>query len=137
MSVQLMYAFMREILTDLKATDAALDDCIMKLFKNNVALSPDMVVGAFEEADFAGYAVPTEVVWGTPYIDDDNNAVMVGDQKTFVATGDTPVNTIYGYYITTTAGVLKYAERLETPVVIAATGEGLTVVPKITLGQTL
>lgn len=123
------------MLTQLVDTGMPLDGLLVKLFQNNVEPSPNDVAAEYDAADFAGYAASTAIVWGTPFLDSDGKATVVGDSKQFTSTGPTPSNTIYGYYVTTAANVLVYAERFATPVLIDADDQAIVVVPEFQLSD--
>lgn len=126
-------AIRRAILAILVATDGFLDACKVHLFKNNINLSPSNVVGDFEEANFTGYAVSSVIVWGAPYTAANQFAEVQGGTKQFNATGDTVGNTVYGYYVTDTAGTgLKYAERFDEGIPMTEAGRSIVVNPKFT-----
>jgi hypothetical protein len=117
------------ILAALKAAAAPLDGAKLHLYSNNIAPTPGMVIGALTECTFLG-SVAQSVVWGTPHIDPQGNAVMDAGSLTFVA--GSPIGaseTVYGAYITDTAGaVLLAACKFDAPISMNAPGQGLVVV---------
>lgn len=118
------------ILAALINTGAPFEAPIVKLFQNDVVPDVNTVLADLDEADFAGYADVNGPTWGTPYIDVDGNALVTAASHEFVASGPTPANTIYGWYMTDDpATKLLAAYRFSTPVGINATGDGLTLVP--------
>jgi len=119
------------ILTELIASGNAWDGSKVHLFKTNVNPSPNMVIADLVEADFTGYAASSAIVWGTPGYLPDGTAAVVGGGKTFTV-GSTPsiLNTIYGYYVTDSAGtVLLFARKFDAAVVLSAAGQFVIVLP--------
>lgn len=124
------YAFGLEILTELVDTGNALDALKLGLFQNDIVPDNLTTLALLTPADFDGYTIFSPVVWGTPYYDLDGVPLVVGGDKTWVATGGTTPNTIYGWYLTNTGGTkLVKASRFAASVGIAAAGQGMTVVP--------
>lgn len=101
------------------------------LFKNNFTPSPTMAIGDLTEADFTGYAASSAVTWAAAAYLPDGTAVVVGDSKTFqVGATPTILNTVYGWYLTDAAGTtLIFARRFDTPVVLSAAHQILTILP--------
>ena len=85
------------------------DDVKLKLFKNDYTPVEGSVVGAFTEADTAGYAAISLAMADWTVATDTGTTTAEQPQKTFTLTG---AGTHYGYYITDTAGTgLLWAER--------------------------
>lgn len=106
------------------------------LFKNDVAIDQDTVLGDLDEADFPGYARQT-VVWGTPALVLDRYQVSaVG--VTFTQDEDDDPQTIYGYYLPWTAGggsgQMMYVVKFETPITMENNGDFIDISPKLSLG---
>lgn len=126
----------RAILAALVATDGLLDDVEIHLYQNNYTPGPASVLGDFTEATFDGYAASDAVVWGTPFTDLLDNAVVAGGSKQFTSTGATTPNVVYGYYVTDAAGTgYKYAERFDNPVNIDGAAQAVVVLPLFSFGQ--
>lgn len=109
------------------------DNVVLRLYKNNVTPPVDGdVVGNYTEADFGGYASQVLSVfpassWVSP------RATTTAAAQVFTATGAS-ANTIYGYYVTDSGGLLVYAERNAAGgVVIGSAGQTYTVTPVMTL----
>jgi hypothetical protein len=92
------------------------------LFNNNVAPSPQSVVGSFTETAFSGYAAATPTI-GSPVNTSPNCVAAIGP-CTFTAVAATPFvpDTIYGYFVES-AGTLIAAEAFATPAQITAPGD--------------
>lgn len=107
------------------------------LFKNDLTPGPDVVPGDFTEADFTGYGADTVLFTGTTWDDDNQNAVLSFDSAHFQASGSIITNTIYGYWVETTAtelpGVLIW-ERFDPPIAIASAADAIDVVPLLKIG---
>jgi hypothetical protein len=120
----------------LKAVGAELAAPLLLLFKNDVEVGPDTEFVDLEEADFDGYARPAALAFGASFQNVDDEWEIDAPSSLFIASGDTTPNTIYGWAIVTAAGDnLLIAERLEEPVAIVATFDGLTVQPRFIYGR--
>lgn len=140
MSAKLTRVQMRAVLTELtKAEPAGAEAGIwngakVKLFKNDKTPSSGDVVGDYTEADFTGYVESTAITWGTPYIDDVGRAVILGDLKTFAASGSATTNTVYGYYVVNAAeDTLLYAEKFDVAKEMDESADAIPVIPRIVL----
>lgn len=128
-------AALKDQLDALIAEDGLLDGATVHLFTNNVVPAVDTVVGDLEEAAFTGYSASTAVVWGAVYNIPNGKAVQ-GDRKQFTASAAPGSEvTVYGYYLMSGAGSPTYlgAELFDTPVVIAASGDAVGVVPSFSV----
>lgn len=131
-------SFVQAVLEDLIRATGPLDGVIIKLFKNNLTPTPSTPLSAFEEADFDGYADSSAVVWGPVYHTTGDSVQVLGDNKSFISTGSTTPNNIYGWYATNAAGtVLKCFERFDEPVPVVEADQGLTVIPTLALPSDL
>lgn len=64
-----------------------------------------------------------------------NKASIEYPQQTFTADGTGAAQTVYGYFITDSAGTtLVCAEKFSTPQTYASSGDAIKITPKITLG---
>lgn len=125
------------LLGTMTGVGGALNGAKVHLYKTNVALSPDLDVGAFTEADFTGYAASSAITWGSPGYDVNNVPEVFGDMKTFNAgTPITVTNQVYGYFVTDGAGTaLLYAEAFAGPVAVINADQMLAVIPRVSAGQ--
>jgi hypothetical protein len=101
------------------------------LYQNNFQPVPTMTLGSLVEASFTGYSMSSAITWGTPGFLPSGPAVVTGDTKTFrVGATPTVFNTIYGYYIVDSTGLLLIAARLfDSPIVLSAAGQIIEVIP--------
>jgi hypothetical protein len=101
------------------------------LYKTALSLGPNLQLADLVEADFDGYAGSGAVTWNAASYSPDGKATLVGDLKSFVATGPfTTGNTIYGYYVTNGAGTaLLWARQFATPIAIGSAGQSVQVLP--------
>lgn len=108
---------------------------LIKLFKNDIVPGEESTIATFTAADFTGYAPSAAVTWGTPGVSGDGTPQVLGDTKVFTAgTPLTQAGTVYGVYVTNTAGtVLLYAERFAQPVLISIPGQQVAYTPKFSL----
>lgn len=124
-------------LAEMIAISGALDGAKVHLYQNSYTPQRGDTVANYTTADFSGYAASAVIAWGTPYSDPVNGPQVVGDSKQFTSSGGSFVgNTIYGVYVTDTAGTgLLYAEQFvdengaPAPVIIAAAGQAIVYVP--------
>lgn len=118
-------------LNALIAAAAPLDGAKVHLFKNDVVPARGMVLALFTEADFTGYAASSAVVWSAAAIDASGQPTTMGGGKTFtVGAVPTVTNSIFGVFVTNTAGtVLLYAERFAAPVGMTNPNQVLIYVP--------
>lgn len=112
----------------------------IKLFQNNVTLTPDMVVGDFTEADFSGYADAEVTSTGTAWDDENLNGVMSFTGVHFQGSTGAITNTIYGWYmIATVSGPtpdeLVQAVLFDTPIPINGSMDAIDFAPTFKLGQ--
>lgn len=85
-----------------------------KLFQNELVCTPNTLLTDFVEADFTGYA-PTDITWGTVGTSG-GLAIVTSDLQSFAPTDSVSPNTIYGYYVTNTAGsTLCFSENFDPP----------------------
>ena len=118
------------IIDALKAVGNLLDDCVVHLFVNNIAVTASTELADFTEATWNGYAASSAVVWGETYTDSNGDAITIGDTKQFHAADPVVAETNYGYYITDTAGTeLKFAENFATPIPIVDEDDAVIMTP--------
>lgn len=108
---------------------------LLRLFKNDYTPLITSVVGDFVEADFAGYAEVALTAWGAIFTNANNQAETDEEVNVFTKEAGGSANTIYGYYVTDSSGVLMWAER--NPAggqVMSATGDTYSVLPRFMEG---
>lgn len=115
----------------LRAKRTILVGAKIHLYQNDYTPVHDSAVSDFTEANFPGYMAQNLSSWGYPYL----NAAFQGEIDhpivTWLMTGSSPTNNIYGYYVTTFAGDLLYAERNPSaPVAMDAAGKTYSIVPQ-------
>jgi hypothetical protein len=102
----------------------------LRLFQNNHTPVHGDTAAAYTEASFPGYAFTALTSWGAVYLTADFHAFTDEVLRTFTATGSSPANTIYGYYITDLTGALLWAELAPAAVTINASGQTYSVLPR-------
>jgi hypothetical protein len=105
---------------------------VMKLFQNNITPAHNTVYADFTEATFSGYASQSlsgASVAGS--LDSSGRGVVTWTALTWTKSGATG-NTIYGYWVENSSGVLLWCERFDSPIVMTADGAFLTLTPKLT-----
>lgn len=121
-------------LTALTGVGGPFNAAVVKLFQNDYTPTVDSVVGDFTEADYTGYAASAAIVWGAPFIDPVAGPLVLGDLKSFPASGPFTVpNDIFGFWIESSGGDLLWAERFDTPVTIANATDNVVIVPQFGL----
>jgi hypothetical protein len=97
------------------------DPTDLKLFKNNVTVSPTTVIADLIEADFSGYAdiSITEASWGGFVTRPDGSAMIMNNTiRTWMPNAATIGNTIYGWYLVSSLGALLMMGNLPAPAVM-------------------
>jgi hypothetical protein len=124
------------ILQGLVGVAGELNGAKLKLFTNDFQPVPTSVVGDFTEATQTGYAATT-ITWGTPYVNDSGWAEVLSQLITTIfSAGLAEGGTIYGYYLTNTAGsTLLLSERLDNPIAITRDGQAIDIVARYVFGQ--
>lgn len=105
----------------------------LRLFKSDTTPTEASVAGDFTEADFAGYAgaALTGGSWTTT-----QGAPGTGTYaaQTFTRSSTGTAQSIYGYYlVTTTGGLLRWAERFDSPVIVELINDAIRITPRLTL----
>lgn len=103
-----------------------------RLYQNDLTPGPATVIGDFTVANFTGYA--NGVLAGVAVagaLDGSNRAVVTWNALTFTKNGATG-NTIYGYYVTTGAGNLLWAERFDGAIPMTVNGAFIQITPRFT-----
>lgn len=119
-------SLLRTRLGDMIDTDGELDGAKVKLFKNDIVPSPTTILADLTPAAFGGY-VAKDVVWGSVFNEPDGGAGVSGGAPSWVTT-DAADETIYGWYLTDTAGTgLLAIARLAEPQHLGAIGVNVQV----------
>jgi len=107
------------------------DGAKVHLYANDFTPDDQSVIGDFVEATYTGYAPSTVVVWSAAGYAPNGRPTLPGGTKTFVSGSPLLIaNTVYGYYVTDTAGTkLLWSERFVTPVIISAPAQIIAVLP--------
>lgn len=104
----------------------------LRLFKNDFTPSFDTVVGDFTEATFPGYALIAATTTPVTGIDAQtgNLAIVWADGCTWNAGTIVTPETVYGWYITNTAGSsVLAAGRFDTLIVVDETDDVVAITP--------
>lgn len=112
----LSLAAIAEALVD---TGGYLETVKIRLFKNNLAITPATLTADLVEADYTGYAASAALVWGAPWLDIDDDIVLTAAGVQFQPTGTATSNIIYGWWMeagTSPATTPILAELFDTPV---------------------
>lgn len=107
------------VLAELIVTPNLLFAGKVHLYQNNINPSKITTLADFVEATFTGYLAVSWGTWGTPYVGIDGLAHTTAPSIQFQATDAVTPNTIYGAYLTNTAGtVLVASAAFVTPIPI-------------------
>ncbi len=106
----------------------------MHLFQQELALSRDTVLATLTaaEATYTGYNA-SGVTWSAPTIGEDGTIESQGVVSEFRPSGTTVGNSIYGFYLTNSAGtvLLACANLANGPVPMNGTTNNLVVIPRL------
>lgn len=109
----------------------------LHLFKNDVSVADSLTEGDFTEADFTGYSsiALTGGAWVSTQGDPSTGTYA---KQTFTSSaGQTPAQTIYGYYITRTSdGALQWFKKFDAAVTVQFNGDEIAVTPGLILVDT-
>jgi hypothetical protein len=103
------------------------------LFTNNIYPTRTNVLSDFTIANFGGLTNLQSITWGTPFLNQNQQAEVRGTLVNWLTTASTglPI-TAYGYCITDTAGaVLIMAEGFAVPFTFSTTGADLAIIPRL------
>jgi hypothetical protein len=103
------------------------------LYTNDVYPSKGAILEDFTTTDFAGLTNLQAVTWGTPWVNDNGQAELLGARVDWLTT-EAPVDTItaYGYVLTNSAGdTLLLAERFATPLSFQRSGQQESIIPRL------
>lgn len=113
----------------------------LRLFKNNVdsglttTQKNALTEANFTQADFTGYAAVT-LTGGSWTTTPGDPCTGVYAAQTFTSSANQTAQTIYGYYVTTAGGALRWYETFSAPITIEFNGESISVTPRMTLQDT-
>jgi len=126
----------QELLDALDASQATRNTYVLHLYKTDTTIQQSMVIGDFTEANFTGYSAQNITDFGAAYINGSSKAESDAGLYSFIQTGTGVTNSVYGYYVTTAGGALRWAERYAgAPVSMNATGKVFSVAPSITMAD--
>lgn len=114
-------AVIRQMLDELIAVDGQFDGAKLRLFKNNVEVGRDTVIGDLETCTFSGYADSAALVWVEPHLEPDNDEYTLSNTSVEFRsnTADPFVSgTAYGWALISgdVTPVLLAAGRFDEPV---------------------
>lgn len=119
-------------LDGLKAAAGLLENAKLILYKDNITPQKSSQISDFTKANFDGYADKT-LAW-LALENRGDERVLTTTLQTYLATGDTEANTIYGWLITDSGETkLYFARLLDTPVTVVQSGDAVRVLPEVVL----
>lgn len=111
------------------------DPWAFRLFKNDIPVDEETVLGDLVECDYSGY-LPVPGDWGDVYEDADGRAVVDSDLLVFLQDGGPIGNFAYGYFVTPTDGTaLIFVERFDAPRLMAFAGHTIKLLPRRLVGD--
>jgi len=104
----------------------------LRLFKSDTDVTDATVVGDLTEADFAGYAAITlnSASWTTT---PGSPSVATYAQQTFTRSSSGAQQLVYGYYVTTAGGALRWLEKFDSAVIMELINDAIKITPRLTL----
>lgn len=112
-----------------------LASCKLKLFKNDILLTPATVKADLTEADFGGYAEKTITALLPAYIDPAGGASAQIATQQFDCDGTAPDNVVYGFWVETAAGVLVLAGSFDQGIPMVNLGDSIPIDVKFNFGN--
>lgn len=107
-------------LSDMVAAGGPYENPKMILITNEADIPPEAALADVDQPTFTGYGVSTAVTWGTPHIDADGNAVVLGNPKEFKCTADSTEETVHHVGLVSNDGLtLLRTARLADPIVFS------------------
>jgi hypothetical protein len=116
------------------AVDALLSPGLLtvRLFKSAIALTGATVLADLMaiEADFSGYAEITPMVWSAPFLNGVGDYIIESQLLTWIQDATTTLNTIYGWFIETSAdsGKLVLSGTFDNPIVMSGTDRAINTI---------
>jgi hypothetical protein len=108
---------------------------LVKLVAAPFTPSPTLDPTTLTYATFDGYANKSVTSWGTVHIDGSNQATWISTSALdWTPTGSTTTNTIYGYVLLDSNGVLVQSETFATPVLMHGVLTTLQLVIQLAIG---
>lgn len=106
------------------------------LFKNNLVLTDKTVQADLTEADFTGYAPMASPTLLPVYQGPDGGYNLDSDVIQFLQTANTVTNTVFGYYVSTSAdsGKLLFAELFDNSIDMNAADRAINMVFNVEIG---
>lgn len=126
----------------LEMLDVAVDEggplyqASLLLLKEQFTPGPTLTVAEVEakEADFDGYAMEEDLVYGSSYQAPDGTIRVAPPSVQFEATGDTEPNMIHGWAVVNKAGTkVMYSKLYDAPISIEHADDGLLVIPELVI----
>lgn len=105
---------------------------ILRLFVNDLTLSPSNILDSFDEAGFDGYS-PKDISggWVLPILTATGEAEIVAAVQIWTKESGGPVETIYGVYCTSSPGQqLIFAQRTAEPIILGTAGQQFSYAPR-------
>jgi hypothetical protein len=112
----------------------AIEDLVLKLYKNDVTPAEADTAASYTEADFTGYAAAT-LTGASWVITPGAPSSAAYAEQAFASSADQSTQSIYGYFVVgASSGTLAWAERFsDGPYAITLNGDEIDVTPQYTL----
>jgi hypothetical protein len=110
-------------------------NCEVKLYQNDLVPTPSTVLGDLTVATFSGYAAIVVSALLAAYLDPAGGASAQIATVQFNHDGGGVANSIYGFWVQTTGGVLVLAGRFEDLVPMQLLGDSIPIDVKFNFGN--
>lgn len=129
--------WLASILTQMTAAGGVLDGVKVHLFKNDIQLTPGVLVSQLIEADYTGYAASAELAWGAPFLTVTGDGKVVADNVQFQPTGTATACDVYGYWVMPTVATTTPIQvvKFSSPVPMTGPLSAIIVTPEFTMPQ--
>ena len=119
----------------MRAVLAAWPTLTLRLFVNDIDPTEETVLSDVTQATFPGYEPIVIMSWTNPYQVEDATNVETDEQPRLFTQSypADPVQTVYGYMVTSPWPHLLWAERAATPIAMLGVNQMVTVRPSLTL----
>lgn len=108
------------------------ENLVLRLFGNNFTPGENDNTASLTEISGGGYASKT-LVGASWSVANGNNAIATYATQSFVFTGPTTPNAVYGYYITTSNRLMLVERFADGPYPINNNNDSISVTPKLEL----
>jgi hypothetical protein len=95
----------------------------LHLYQNDYFPDVADTIANYTEATFSGYTGSQLLAWSPAFINGVNAGEIDAAVLSWSHNGGSTANTVYGIYVTDSAGNLTYAERFPAPLLVSSIGD--------------